>query len=127
MNLPLFGWIVRALGMMDAEPPHPTKFLRRWDDAAELLWWLGLLEWQRAPRQESLRVMNIGIPRVNALRKGVARVEQSVRSLLNWLVSHQDRASGFWGPSHGGGLIEGLGAAYHMLVLFDAAGQYPRY
>jgi hypothetical protein len=121
LNIPLFGWIVRALAMLDTKPEHHTTFMRRWDDAEELIWWLGLLEWQRASRQESLRVMNIGVPRINRLKAGVQKLERSVRSLLNWLMTHQDRASGLWGP----GLAEGLGATFHILVLFDAAEQRP--
>jgi hypothetical protein len=123
LNLPLFGWVLRALAMLHTPPPHQMRFLRRWDDAEELLWWLGLLEWQGAARQESLRVMNVAIPRINAFRRGVERLERSVRSMFNWLVSHQDRATGFWGTGQGCDLVEGLGATFHISALFGAVEQ----
>jgi hypothetical protein len=69
--------------------------------------------------------MNVGVPRIVALRRGVARLEPSVRALVTWLASHQDRASGFWGPSQGSALHEGLGAAFHVCVVLEAAGQPP--
>jgi hypothetical protein len=123
LNIPLFGWVVRALSMLGSAPEHPAKFLGRWDDAEEFGRWLGLLEWHRAARRESLRVMNIGIPRVNALRRGAKRLSGSVRALFTWLQARQDAASGFWGPSFGGSLLEGLGATFHVVKIYEAAGQ----
>ena len=123
LNIPLFGWVVRALAMLGGEPELPVKFLGRWDDPDELVRWLGLLEWHRAARQESLRVMNIGVPRVNAFRRGRQDLEHSVRALFAGLQSHQDAASGFWGPSRGGSLSEGLGATFHVLKTYEAAGR----
>lgn len=123
LNIPLFGWVVRALAMLGGAPAHPAKFLGRWDDPDELGRWLGLLEWHRAARQESLRVMNIGVPRVNAFKRGRQDLEYSVRALFTGLQMHQDAASGFWGPSRGGSLSEGLGATFHILKIYEAAGR----
>ncbi|MHC4253528.1 MAG: hypothetical protein ACYS9X_30790, partial [Planctomycetota bacterium] len=82
LNIPLFGWVVRALAMLGGEPERPVKFLGRWDDPDELGRWLGLLEWHRAARRESLRVMNIGVPRVNAFKRGRNDLEYSVQALF---------------------------------------------
>jgi hypothetical protein len=123
LNIPLFGWVLRALAMLGVEPTRPTNFLGRWDDPDELSRWLGLLEWHRAARQESLRVMNVGVPRVNAFKLGRHDLEDSVQALFAGLKIHQDAASGFWGPSRGGSLTEGIGATFHVLKIYEAAGQ----
>ena len=125
LNIPLFGWVVRALAMLGGGPEHPARFLSRWDDPDELGRWLGLLEWHRAARRESLRVMNIGVPRVNAFERGRRDLEFSVQALFTGLQMHQDAASGFWGPSRGGSLTEGLGATFHVLKIYEAAGRPP--
>jgi len=122
LNIPLFGWVVRALAMLGGRPEHPVSFLGRWDDPEELNRWVGLLEWHRAARQESLRVMNVGVPRVNAFRRGRHDLEDSVQALRVGLQAHQDAASGFWGPSQGGSLSDGIGATFHVLRVFEAAG-----
>jgi len=121
LNIPLFGWVVRALAMLGGEPEQPVSFLGRWDDPQELNRWLDLLEWHRAARQESLRVMNVGVPRVNALRRGRQDLEDSVQALQAGLQAHQDAASGLWGPSQGGSLTDGIGATFHVLKIFEAA------
>ena len=82
LNIPLFGWVVRALAMLDGRPARPANFLGRWDDPDELARWLGLLEWHRAARRESLRVMNISVPRVNAFKRGRQDLESSVEALF---------------------------------------------
>ncbi len=123
LNIPLFGWVVRALAMLGGKPACPAHFLGRWDDPDELTRWLGLLEWHRAARRESLRVMDIGVPRVNAFRRGRQDLEKSVQALFAGLQAHQDVASGFWGPSRGGSLLEGIGATFHVLKVYEAAGR----
>jgi len=122
LNMPLFGWVVRALAMLGGKPEHPVSFFCRWDDPEELSRWLGLLEWHRAARQEGLRVMNVGVPRVNAFRRGRQDLEGSVQALHAGLQAHQDAASGFWGHSQGGSLSEGIGATFHVLKIYEAAG-----
>jgi len=123
LNLPLFGWAVRALAMLGSRPQLPVRFLRRWDDPEELTWWLGLLDWHRSARSESLRVMNVGVPRLAAYRRGRRELEPSVYALMGWLQAHQDPVSGFWGPAQGGDLVNGLGATFHVLVVYEAAGR----
>lgn len=123
LDLPLFGWAVRALAMLGSKPALPVKFLRRWDDPEELTWWLGLLDWHCSARSEGMRVMNVGVPRIMAYRRGRKELEPSVYALMGWLQAHQDPASGFWGPAQGGDLSEGLGGTFHILVIYEAAGR----
>lgn len=120
--LHLFGTVVRALNILGGQPRYPVVFQREWDDVGHTKEWMAGLDW-KGPWESSIKILHVAAPRAADLATTRPALDSGrvwLRHVLDWLDSRQDPRTGLWGTDRGAGNLDGVGATFHFLPLYEA-------
>ncbi len=118
---------LNALDALAARPLHPLRFADPYCDPAYLEEWLEGLDWSN-PWRESNWVMFIAASLyVKWQWEDSHAAWAALHRLLDWLDTHQDPETGFWGVGQGASLLHAMAGAYHFLPFYFCLGRSPHY
>lgn len=109
---------LQALDALQGRPVYPLRFIQPYLERVSMAAWLDGLEWGK-PWSVSNRVMFLASAVIiQGLNDPSIGHKVWISDLLDWLDTHQDPLSGFWGDRPGVPAGHAMAATYHFLPYY---------
>ena len=119
LNRQLTTFCLSAIDALGGHPDYPLSFLDRTKEKAALTHWLDHLNWDN-PWNSGNKVMFLAIALAyNYEHFGDEKSRDALEVWFDWMDSHQNPKTGFWGISRDSEYFVGMGGFYHQFLIYE--------